>query len=154
SNKLSKQEVNNDETLRAFRVRIRPTEAQKRKFHKIFGATRFVYNRAVDFVKAGHKPSFQKLKGIILNKEKNPNAKNYPWLFDHKDVPRDAKDMAIHELCSSIASTKESLKAKRQKVEFEIKYREKKDHCQRFKIPNNGGNPGVSWAVDGFRFWT
>lgn len=154
SNNLSKQEIGDDEVLRSLKIRIKPTEDQKKRFHKIFGATRFVYNKAIDFVNTKHKPVFTKLKSEILNKEKNPEADQYPWLFDHKEVPRDAKDMAVHELCASIASTKESLKANNKKVEFEMKHRTKKDICQRFKIPNNGGNPAVSWTHSGFKFWS
>ena len=61
--------------------------------------------------------------------------------------------MAIHELCASIAATKESLKAKNQKVQFEMKYHLKKDSHQCFKISNNGGKPGVKWTDDRFKFW-
>jgi hypothetical protein len=84
--------------------------------------TCFVYNKAIDFVNTGNKASFTKLKKNILNKSNNPESERYPWLFNHEEVPRDAKDMAIHELCASIAATKESLKAKKQKVKFEMKY--------------------------------
>lgn len=108
SNNLSKEELNEyHQILRSLKIRIKPTEEQKKIFHKIFGVTRFVYNKAIDFVKAGHKPTFTTLKGEILNGDNNPEASQYPWLFDHhNEVPRDAKDMAIHELCSSIAATK------------------------------------------------
>ena len=111
-----------DEVLHSLKIRIKPTKEQKIKFHKIFGVTRFIYNKAIDFVNGGSKLSFTNLKSEILNKNKNPEAEQYPWLFNHKKVPRDAKDMVIHELCASIEATKESLKAKKQKVKFEMKY--------------------------------
>ena len=152
TNNLSKQEIGEDEVIRSLKVRIKPTKEQKEKFHKIFGVTRFVYNKAVDWVNQGHKPAFKKLKSILLNKDKNPEADQYPWLFTD-EISRDAKDMAIHELCAAIASTKESLKAKKQKIVFEMKNRTRKDPFQRFKIPNNGGNPGVRWDSSGFIFW-
>jgi IS605 OrfB family transposase len=133
-----------------------------------------LYNKAVDVANSGGSTSFFKLKKSLLNEKDNPNAKEYPWLFDHSKVPRDAKDMAIHELSSAVHATKEAFKEKQRKakeagkkipkIEFNMKYREKKDRTQHFRIPNNGGNNAVNWKCLGknnqgqeewgFTFWT
>lgn len=62
---LSKKNLEKDEILRTLKVRIKPTEAQKNIFHKIFGTVRFVYNIAVDrIMKGGSKPKFRSLKKV------------------------------------------------------------------------------------------
>jgi len=122
SNNLSKDEIPEGFVIRSLKVRIKPTVEQKKIFQRIFGVTRFIYNQAIDFVNHSQKPNFVSLKKMILSKDNNPRAENYPWLFDHTEVPRDAKDMAIHELCCAMASTKESLKARNKKIEFEMKH--------------------------------
>ena len=154
ANKRSKEEVTENEIMRSIKVKISPTPAQKKIFHHIFGITRFVYNKAIDRVNDGAKASWVPIKMELLNKDKNPEAAQYPWLFDHKQCPYDAKCAAVHELCASIASTKESLKAKKKDPKkFEMKYREKKDLHQRFHIDVNGGKPSVKFEPSGFSFW-
>jgi IS605 OrfB family transposase len=125
-------------------------------FHRWFGITRFVYNEALRLVtEGGWQPSFKPLKNYLLNEEKNIKSSLYPFVYDHSLCPRDAKDMAVKELCDAIAATKESLIAKHKNPNrFEIKRRTKKDVCQRFQIPVNGGNPSIKWNKEGFAFWS
>ena len=151
---LSEEVVMDDEVLRSLKVRILPTMEQKEMFHHYFEITRFIYNKCIDWTMRGpHKPNFTSLKKKFLTKNLNPEANQYPWVFNNY-VPRDCRDMAIQELCSAIATTKESLEAKGKDPNlFEMKYRSKKDKSQRFMIPNNGGTPAVSWDKDGFQFW-
>jgi hypothetical protein len=120
-NNLSKQELSDGEVLRSLKVRVKLMKQQKQTFHQMFGATRFVYNRAIDLIRSGEKPTFFNIKSKVFCKNENSKSKEHSWLFDHTVVPRGAKDMAIHELCSSIAATKESLKTKNRKIEFDMK---------------------------------
>jgi IS605 OrfB family transposase len=124
-------------------------------FHRWFGITRFAYNEALRLInEKGWKPCWKTLKSHLLNKYKNDDACAYPWLFDNNLCPCDAKVSAIHDLCSAIATTKESLKAKNlNQNNFWMKKRERKDMCQRVHMHVNGGRPSVTWNKDGFKFW-
>jgi hypothetical protein len=86
--------LNEDEVLRTRRIRIKPTEEQKKLFHRWFGITRRIYNKALWMItEGGWKPNFKPLKEYLLNEEKNIKGHRYPFLFDHFIYPRDAKDM-------------------------------------------------------------
>lgn len=151
---LSKKVLNEDEMLRTRRIRIQPTESQKKLFHRWFGITRFVYNEALRLItEEDMKPGFFSLRNYLLNKEKNKRSEKYPFVFDHKLCPRHAKAEAIRELCDAIATTKESLIAKHKNpIHFQMKRRTKKDSCQRFCIPTTG-KYSIKWNKDGFIFW-
>jgi hypothetical protein len=129
---LSKKNLKEDEVLRTRRIRIKPTEEQKKSFHRWFGITRRVYNEALWMItEGGRKPNFKPLKGSLLNEEKNIKIHRCPFLFDHLICPRDAKDMAMKELCDAIAATRESLIAKKKNPNhFQMKQRTKKDSFQ------------------------
>jgi DNA-binding MarR family transcriptional regulator len=47
---LSKKVLDEDEMLRTRRIRIQPTERQKKLFHRWFGIARFVYNEALRLI--------------------------------------------------------------------------------------------------------
>jgi hypothetical protein len=109
---MSKKILGEDEMLRTRRIRIQPTETQKKLFHRWFGITRFAYNEALRLIEEDRrKPCFIPLKGYLL-KQENDSENRYPFLFDHDLCPSDAKLEAIRELCSAIAATKKSLKTK------------------------------------------
>lgn len=167
---LSKKKLEEDEVMRSLKIRIKPTPEQKQTFHKMFSVTRFVYNKAIDRVRGGWKPNFKSLNKEILNGEENFERGLYPWLFEHDQVPRDAKSMAVKELCDAYHTTAETKKAKRRKkrkrkktehtgefkeneIAASFSYRSRKDDNQRFLIPCNGGAPSVRWEGEGFRFW-
>jgi hypothetical protein len=95
------------------------------------------------------------LKMYLLNKSKNKSVPEYPCLLDKRLCLCDANVSAVHELCSAIATTKESLKAKKLNPnKFVMKKREKKDLCQRVHIDVNGGRPCFTWTNEGFKFWS
>jgi len=111
--KRSKKVIPDDELLVSRKIRIKPTTQQKQQFQRWFGVHRFAYNEALRLVtERSWKPNWKGLTMYILNREKNEDAKHYPWFFDHKVYPYDLKKSSIHEFCSAIASTEESLKAK------------------------------------------
>jgi putative transposase len=108
-----------------------------------------------------------------LNKEKNPDAHKYPWLFDKKSkiCHRDAKDSAVQEYCDAVHAAKESLKEKQNRIKGKsplsgkkiklipkMKERDPSDN-QRVMIPKAGGKPSVTWTYDkdkkkgGFKLW-
>ncbi len=90
----------------------------------------------------------------LLNDTKNVDAHKYSWLFDNGICSCDAKVSAAHELCSAIATTKESLKAKGMNPNnLAMKKREKRDSFQRVHIDVDGGNPSTKWTKTGFKFW-
>ncbi len=152
----SKKVIPDDKLLVTRKIRIKPTEAQKKLFHRWFGITRFTYNEALKLInEKGWRPSWKPLKMYLLNNTKNTDAHTYPWLFDNNLCPCDAKVAAVHELCSAIATSKESLKAKKMNPNnFVMKKREKKDLCQRVHIDVNGGRPSIRWTNECFTFWS
>ncbi len=154
--KRSKKVLQDNEMIVTRKIRIHPTTGQKKLFQRWFGITRFVYNEALRLVEEEKMhPSWKPLKMYLLNKEENKNASKYPWLFDKDLCPYDAKVSAVHELCSAIATTKESLKAKKKNPnKFEMKKRSKKDLHQSVHIDVNGGRPSVTWDKQGFKFWS
>jgi hypothetical protein len=129
---LSKKNLKEDEVLRTKRIRIKSTDEQNKLFHLWFIIKRRVYNEALWMTtEGGWKPSFKPLKGYLLNEEKNIKCHRYSFLFDHFICPRDAKDMAVKELCGAIAVTSESLIPKKKNPNhFQIKRRTKKDNFQ------------------------
>ncbi len=50
---LSKKNLKEDEVLTTRRIRIKPTEEQKKLFHRWFGITRRVYNEALWMITEG-----------------------------------------------------------------------------------------------------
>jgi len=91
----------------------------------------------------------------LLNQSKNKNALKYLWLFGNKLCPYDNKASVIHELCSAIMSTKESLKAKNMNPNhFVTRKKERKDLCQMLHIHVNEGRASVTWSGKGFKFWS
>lgn len=138
------------------KIRIHLTTKQKKLVQRWFGITRFVYNEALRLVEENKmKSNWKQLKMYILNKEKNEDAYNYPWLFNNDLCPYDAKVTAMHELCSAIATTKESLKTKKKNSNhFKMRKRSKKGLYQRVHIDVNGGKPSVTWNNEGFKFWS
>jgi transposase len=88
-----------------------------------------------------------------LNKERNPEASKYPWLFDNKLCPRQAKDEALHEFVSSVHSSSRSLEERKIQKKAEMKKRSEKDH-QRVHIPTSGEERiSVKWDDESFFFW-
>ncbi len=81
---LSKKVLEEDKLLRTRRIRIHPTEEQKKLFQRWFGIIRLVYNEALRFVtEKGMKPNFFSLRNHLFNKETNEISKEYPFLFDN-----------------------------------------------------------------------
>ena len=153
--KRSKKVIPDDKLLVCRKIRIKPSETQKKLFQRWFGITRFTYNEALRLIDEGWKPSWKPLKMYLLNQQKNTDAHKYPWLFDNGICPCDAKISAVHELCSAIAATKESIKARGMNPNnFTMKKRKKKDLCQRVHIDVNGGRPSIRWTKNGFSFWS
>jgi IS605 OrfB family transposase len=92
---------------------------------------------------------------FLLNEKKNTEGKKeYEWFFKKNLCPYDLKASSVFEVFASIASTKESLKAKgKNENQFEMKYRTRDDLNQRFHIDVNGGGPSITWNDKGFLFW-
>jgi transposase len=127
----------------------------------------------VKYKKGQTKPDidWQKLRSFILNEGKNKsthitklNPKNkYNKIFQKfkpkygnnrtcSVCPYDIKQEIIHQLCSSITSTKESLLAKNKPLKFEMNKRDKNRLRKSVTIPLNAGNASVSWDDSNFYF--
>jgi hypothetical protein len=158
-----------EDIVRCLKVRIKPSTEQKKILQNYFGINRFVYNKTIDWVvegKLNNSRSWKEIRDNMLNKEKNPEANQYEWLFEHSQVSKDLKTAAIKELCDSLVADREKKKVENEKKGKKIKidkiqlpnlkYRTKKDKFQRFDIPQNGSRPTVyfDYTNFGFKFWT
>jgi transposase len=194
STKRSKKTIDHEtQKLLSFKMRVRLTEKAKTVAHRIFGVQRLAYNDALSYLqtdedmlnRAGvvvkedgsinfsvdryNTPKWTSVKMYLLNQQKRfattPIPKKLLPLFDQKTCPYGVKASSIHSLCAAINSTKESLKAKNEKVmqdrtngiyrkskgavvkkDFNVKPRLKVDLTQSFNI-DVAGKPSrsVQW---------
>jgi len=96
------------------KIRFYPTIAQKEIFKKIFGASRYLYNKTINSFKNKKDESFS----LSLSKTRNKIMKNNKDITDDdpelwlKDIPYDTRQLAIKNALSSIKSSFELLKIK------------------------------------------
>jgi len=171
---MSKKKLADDEIIRSRKIRVRPTRAQKHIFHNHWVNTyRYARNSAKRFSEEHNMyGSKEQFRDYILKPEYNPEGPdcgflfhtNREWIKEYGKIkhphslPRDGKAAAVFEHFGAVASSNESLQAKRDKghsvlAKAEIKYKTRDDATQHVTIYVNGGKPSVNWDNSGFTFW-
>jgi transposase len=105
----------------SMKVRVYPSKIQISTLKQWFGASRFIYNQVLFYLKNTKNPSM----AVKFLREKFINNKVYEtenkWMLD---IPYDVRDEALRDLLSNYKSNF----AKTKKVWFDISYRKKKQH--------------------------
>ena len=116
------------------KIRIYPSTKQKEYFETFFGASRYIYNKTIDWKKKNNDEkslSLSKIRPYIItsNKDLDDNH-NEAWL---KNIPYDTRQLSLKNALSSIKSSMSLLKNKSIKF-FNHKFKSKKDKKQTFYI--------------------
>lgn len=116
------------------KIRIYPTTKQKEYFETFFGASRYIYNKTIEWKKNNKNQKsliFHKIRPhiIIANKDLDDNHKE-AWL---KNIPYDTRQLSLKNALSSIKSSIQLLKNKNIQY-FNHKFKSKKDKKQTFYI--------------------
>jgi len=116
------------------KIRIYPTAKQKEYFETFFGASRYIYNKTIEWKKNNKDQKsliFHKIRPHIItaNKDLDDNHKE-TWL---KNIPYDTRQLSLKNALSSIKSSIQLLKNKNIQY-FNHKFKSKKDKKQTFYI--------------------
>ena len=101
---------------RSRKIRVYPTQEQKRILSNWFGASRFAYNKAVEFLKQPDtKAQWKSIKTDLMHDMPE-------W---SKEVPYQIKSVAIRDCCQAVSNAKKKFKqtGKCQEVKFRSKKR-------------------------------
>ena len=112
--------------IRSKKIRIYPDKNQRVLFRKWFGASRYIFNKTIEYLKKpGTKANWMKIKGWLL--------KELPdWA---KEIPYQIKAIAIRDACIAVKNAKKKFKetGKPQRVS----YKSRKDPNQSVFIPKS-----------------
>ena len=116
------------------KIRIYPNNIQKKYFETFFGATRYIYNKTIEWKRKNpEEKSLQlsKIRPFIIksNKDLEDTDEEY-WL---KEIPYDTRQLALKNALSSIKSSLALLKENYIK-NFKHKFKSKKSRKQVFYI--------------------
>ena len=111
---------------RSRKIRVYPTQEQKKILNNWFGASRFAYNKTVEFLKQPNtKAQWKSIKTDLLRAMPE-------WL---KEVPYQVKSVAIRDCCQAVSNAKKKFK---QTGKFqEVKFRSKKHGDNNLFIPQS-----------------
>lgn len=111
---------------RSRKIRVYPTQEQKRILSNWFGASRFSYNKTVEYLKQPHtKAQWKFIKKDLLHGMPE-------WC---KEVPYQIKSVAIRDCCQAVSAAKKKFK---QTGKFnEVKFRSKKRGDNNLFIPQS-----------------
>lgn len=111
---------------RSRKIRAYPTQEQKKILNSWFGASRFAYNKTVEFLKQPDtKAQWKSIKTDLLHEMPE-------WL---KEVPYQIKSVAIRDCCQAVSNAKKKFK---QTGKFqEVKFRSKKRGDNNLFIPQS-----------------
>lgn len=111
---------------RSRKIRVYPTQEQKKILDNWFGASRFTYNKTVEFLKQPDtKAQWKSIKTDLLHAMPD-------WL---KEVPYQIKSVAIRDCCQAVSNAKKKFK---QTGKFqEVKFRSKKRGDNNLFIPQS-----------------
>lgn len=111
---------------RSRKIRVYPTQEQKKILNSWFGASRFAYNKTVELLKQpGTKAQWKSIKTDLLHKMPE-------W---SKEVPYQIKSVAVRDCCQAVSNAKKKFK---QTGEFqEVKFRSKKRGDNNLFIPQS-----------------
>lgn len=109
---------------RSRKIRVYPTKTQKDILSKWFGASRFAYNRTVDYLnKPDTKAQWKTIKTDLLREMPE-------WM---NEVPYQIKSVAIRDCCQAVSAAKKKFK---QTGQFnKVKFRSKKNQDFNLFIP-------------------
>lgn len=111
---------------RSRKIRVYPTQEQKKILNNWFGASRFAYNKTVEFLKQPNtKAQWKSIKTDLLHEMPE-------W---SKEVPYQIKSVAIRDCCQAVSNAKKKFK---QTGKFqEVKFRSKKRGDNNLFIPQS-----------------
>lgn len=111
---------------RSRKIRVYPTQEQKKILNNWFGASRFAYNKTVEFLKQSDtKAQWKSIKTDLLHEIPE-------W---SKEVPYQIKSVAIRDCCQAVSNAKKKFK---QTGKFqEVKFRSKKRGDNNLFIPQS-----------------
>ena len=116
------------------KIRIYPSAKQKEYFETFFGASRYIYNKTIDWKKKNKEEkslSLSKIRPYIIKSNKDlDNNYNEAWL---KNIPYDTRQLSLKNALSSIKSSIALLKNNHIQY-FSHKFKSKKDKKQSFYI--------------------
>ena len=118
--------------VRAQRLRVYPTPAQRKTLHRWMDASRWTYNQALAHINAtsdflmAKGPFTSTLRALFVN-ERALDALGAEWA---KDTPYNVRDMALTDLhkahTSNIAKQQKQREEGRRVIAFKVKFRSKK----------------------------
>lgn len=129
---------------RSRKIRVYPNKEQRTILDQWFGASRFAYNKTVEFLKhPDTKAQWKSIKTDLLHGMPE-------W---SKEVPYQIKSIAIRDCCQAVSSAKKKFK---QTGKFqEVKFRSKKRGDNNLFIPQTAvsekGVPHCSWKTENGR---
>lgn len=124
---------------RSRKIRVYPNKEQKKILSNWFGASRFAYNKTIEFLKQPDtKAQWKSIKTELLHSMPD-------WL---KEVPYQIKSVAIRDCCQAVSNAKKKFK---QTGKFqEVKFRSKKRGDNNLFIPQTAvSENGVYYTVLG-----
>ena len=125
-----------DESIRYCRkIRIYPTKEQKGCFEKYFGATRYIWNNALDYIQKNPKTSLSHIslrKNTMLS-DKQLDMKENEHLTWLKETPYDTRQLVLKQLASNFKTNFTLLKIGQIKF-FEMKFKRKRSSVQVFFV--------------------
>lgn len=97
------EEINGTKTLRSFKVRIYPTNAQKLKLEKYFGSARYTYNKCVE----------DKINKIKFDELRNKYVTKLPLTYKFlKDCPKEIRAFSAKEYLTGLNNSNDAYKSK------------------------------------------
>lgn len=109
-----------EDGIKSRKIRIYPTQEQKKIIKQWIGTSRYVYNRVLDAAKKGEKINFYELRNKYVI------AKNNPIINDwEKDTPKDIRAGAVKDMTIAFKAAITNLK-KGNITHFNLGFRSKK----------------------------
>src|SRR6266571_1733500 len=137
--------TDSESTVRKSRkIRCSPTPQQRQTLKRWFGASRFVYNQTVEYLKKPDtRAQWKKIKGVIL-------ASLPPWCAE---IPYQIKSLAIRDACKATTQVKILTKQGKRKDDgalLQVHFRSRHDPIQSFYVPKSAVSAhGISYTLLG-----
>ena len=132
--------------IKNYKIKLYPTSSQKEIFRNWFGTSRFVYNRALNYINqantcchelyylfnTSHKYNFYDMRDLFVTKKGNEKFLNN-WEFE---TPKDIRVGVIKEFTTNLSTNINKIKNSSIK-NFKLKYKSKKDKSISITIPKS-----------------
>jgi len=109
------------EGIRTRKIRLYPTQLQKKKMKEWMGTRRFVYNKALESIKKGEKINFYALRNKLVTAKNNSDIKDWEL-----ETPKDIRAGAIRDMVKNYKTVFSQLK-NRQIRRFKLGFCTRKD---------------------------